>query len=680
MSSISAAVKSGTYSAYITWNAGTSTYNVQQNFVWSAMGAAAGSFIQLLVGETVEGNGYEINLGATTGWIGMFSVSATGMTKSDTSNYPIVRNLGILGGETGTSGGFIMRNSVKFFKIENCYSTGYIIGNASGGIAGGNSGIISGSIIITNCYSTGQIGNSVTGVESGGIVGASVSRDVGDSLITNCFSTGLIAGNSSGGIAGASAGNGIEAGVGTCRIIGCFSTGDMNGTSTGGITGANTASNNINAVVEISKCYSLGIINGLDAGGICGANAGSGGVLTINDCYSIGSIIGGSSGGIVGKSSANTAGTIASINNCYSVGSVSGTNAGGIAGAATGTGLTINSCVSNSPTRASGTATVNSSSTNMTILNGLPSGWSTSIWAVGIVVSVSSVSQNITLPILLIFQSAPFVTSSSSPNYYNRADKFSSLLYTLGPGNLPESPTNLVAIAGNAQVTISFIAGDDGGNAITNYKYSLTNGLSYTAFDIAVTSSPLTILGLINGVAYQIKLRAVNGIGDGAESESVIVTPITSVILYAGGEFNSAGQVSTNNIALWNGSTWSAIGHGLNSTCRTLLLGPDKSLYAGGEFTHAGTLSVNRISRWNEEQWKYVDTGANANIYALANLNDSIYIGGEFISSIAKYSPMTITGTFIDKGVTKTGLVLYNQFENIQIINYDNQWIVTARN
>lgn len=91
----------------------------------------------------------------------------------------------------------------------------------------------------------------------------------------------------------------------------------------------------------------------------------------------------------------------------------------------------------------------------------------------------------------------------------------------------PSAPTSLLATAGNGQVSISFTAGSDGGSAITNYKYSTNNGSTYTAFSPAVTASPVTITGLTNGTTYQIKLLAVNAVGDGAESSAVSGTPST---------------------------------------------------------------------------------------------------------------------------------------------------------
>jgi hypothetical protein len=58
--------------------------------------------------------------------------------------------------------------------------------------------------------------------------------------------------------------------------------------------------------------------------------------------------------------------------------------------------------------------------------------------------------------------------------------------------------------------------------------------------------------------------------------------------LYAGGYFTTAGGSAANNIAQWNGSSWSALGSGVNDSVFALAVS-GSTLYAGGGFTTAGT-------------------------------------------------------------------------------------------
>ena len=72
--------------------------------------------------------------------------------------------------------------------------------------------------------------------------------------------------------------------------------------------------------------------------------------------------------------------------------------------------------------------------------------------------------------------------------------------------------------------------------------------------------------------------------------------------VYAGGDFTTAGGVAATNIAKWNGSSWSALGSGMNHTVRALaVLGTD--LYAGGSFTTAGGAGASCVAKWNGSSW-----------------------------------------------------------------------------
>ena len=92
------------------------------------------------------------------------------------------------------------------------------------------------------------------------------------------------------------------------------------------------------------------------------------------------------------------------------------------------------------------------------------------------------------------------------------------------PTGKPDSPYDLSATAGDSRATISFTAGNDHGNAITNYLYS-TNGVDYIALEPADAASPITVPGLTNGEAVSVRLKARNSVGDSPPSEPVLVLP-----------------------------------------------------------------------------------------------------------------------------------------------------------
>jgi hypothetical protein len=88
----------------------------------------------------------------------------------------------------------------------------------------------------------------------------------------------------------------------------------------------------------------------------------------------------------------------------------------------------------------------------------------------------------------------------------------------------PSAPTDLVAVPGNTTALIYFTI-TNGNNPIINFAYSLNGGTSFTSFSPGQSASPLTISGLTNGTTYSVQIKATNGIGTGAASSTVTVTP-----------------------------------------------------------------------------------------------------------------------------------------------------------
>jgi len=118
--------------------------------------------------------------------------------------------------------------------------------------------------------------------------------------------------------------------------------------------------------------------------------------------------------------------------------------------------------------------------------------------------------------------------------------------------------------------------------------------------------------------------------------------------LFAGGSFTTAGGVTVNNVARWDGSAWSELsgpsGTGVDLWIDVLAVyddGGGSALYAGGNFTTAGGVTVNKIARWDGSAWSALSgpsgTGADSGIYALAAFDDgggaALYVGGEFTTA-----------------------------------------------
>jgi hypothetical protein len=128
--------------------------------------------------------------------------------------------------------------------------------------------------------------------------------------------------------------------------------------------------------------------------------------------------------------------------------------------------------------------------------------------------------------------------------------------------------------------------------------------------------------------------------------------------LYIGGLFtnSSTNKLSTsnglsttfNNIAMWNGSTWSSLNNGVSGTVNALAIDANDNLYVGGTFKYIyidknNLLYANHIAKWTRtsSSWSGLGTlssspnttnGVNDTVNTIAiNLsNNDVYVGGLF--------------------------------------------------
>lgn len=70
---------------------------------------------------------------------------------------------------------------------------------------------------------------------------------------------------------------------------------------------------------------------------------------------------------------------------------------------------------------------------------------------------------------------------------------------------------------------------------------------------------------------------------------------------YAGGDFTTAGGVTANRIARWDGLAWSALDSGTNASVSALAMDSGSILWVGGAFTTAGDLPSARFGEWIAE-------------------------------------------------------------------------------
>jgi hypothetical protein len=107
--------------------------------------------------------------------------------------------------------------------------------------------------------------------------------------------------------------------------------------------------------------------------------------------------------------------------------------------------------------------------------------------------------------------------------------------------------------------------------------------------------------------------------------------------LYVGGHFlNAGGHTAADHIASWNGTSWSAVGPGLNGDVHAIAYHAGK-VYAGGTFTNAGgDPEADFLAVWNGSHWSSFctptgpDPAFSASVNALQIVGSTLYVGGSF--------------------------------------------------
>lgn len=232
----------------------------------------------------------------------------------------------------------------------------------------------------------------------------------------------------------------------------------------------------------------------------------------------------------------------------------------------------------------------------------------------------------------------------------------------LGLG-VSSSVVALAVVAGDVIAGGSFATA--GGNAA--YRIAKWNGSSWSALGLGLsgTVSALAVSGsdvyaggdftrATNSGNLVVQVNRVakwdgsswSALGSGFNN-TVQALAVSGNEVFAGGWFTTATNsgnlaVTVNQIAKWDGSSWSALGAGMSSTVHALALA-GSDVIAGGVFTRAtnsGNLAVtvNRIAKWDGSSWSALGSGMNFPVYALTVSGSNLYAGGQFTTAGGKTS------------------------------------------
>lgn len=114
-------------------------------------------------------------------------------------------------------------------------------------------------------------------------------------------------------------------------------------------------------------------------------------------------------------------------------------------------------------------------------------------------------------------------------------------------------------------------------------------------------------------------------------SGRVYAIAVSGSDVYAGGVFVEAGGVPANRIARWDGSSWHALGSGVNGRVNAIAVS-GSDVYVGGYFTHAGGSPANCIAHWDGNAWHAMGAYVDNYVFATEAIDSGIvYVGGNFL-------------------------------------------------
>jgi hypothetical protein len=172
----------------------------------------------------------------------------------------------------------------------------------------------------------------------------------------------------------------------------------------------------------------------------------------------------------------------------------------------------------------------------------------------------------------------------------------------------------------------------------------------------------------VNGVGGTVYAIAADGAGN----------------VYAGGSFAAAGSRLTNNIAKWDGNSWSPLGEGVNGQVEAIAVFGGE-VYAGGNFTSAGGVSTNYLAKWNGSSWSAVGGGPDHPIADLAVSGSLLYAAGNVgtfesngFVSVWNGSTWSALGPHIGGGISKIAASGENVYAARRSSNLIYKWSGSA--
>ena len=167
------------------------------------------------------------------------------------------------------------------------------------------------------------------------------------------------------------------------------------------------------------------------------------------------------------------------------------------------------------------------------------------------------------------------------------------------------------------------------------------------------------------------------GLTGSTSFDNVAAMAVYNGDLYVAGIFTSAGGNAADYVAKWDGTSWSAVGKGVDHWvyCMYVFNG---NLYVGGSFTTAGGSAAKGLAKWNGSTWSDVGGFSDIEVRGICSMKGDLYVGGTF-NYVSKYDGSTWNKAANFQGSITTmasdtvnNMVYVGNSSTVQLYQYDN--------
>jgi len=143
------------------------------------------------------------------------------------------------------------------------------------------------------------------------------------------------------------------------------------------------------------------------------------------------------------------------------------------------------------------------------------------------------------------------------------------------------------------------------------------------------------------------------------------VVAVGSDVYISGKLSRVGGRFVSSGVAKWNGSEWLPVGAGRSDKTVYALETLGGNLYAGGDFSVMGishpddtfdaAQGMRGIAKWDGTSWSALGGGVNGTVYDIAAVGSDLYVTGNFTTAygaVSSRSPVTVNGIAMWNGTT----------------------------